>query len=247
MDVAQKVFQMVLIMNNKATEISRPGEQSLDFVTSAVSPRPAPVLCRRLFSVALLGRDRLYSGRRRLLVQRVAVVRLVSDLPLRGLPDEAFEESVRDEGDFMRRSGRRVNSERKTSAICHRHELRAFAPLSLSHSEPPFLTTTNIPPMKNSLRSRWPCAQRSSASASGTLRKTPSRTQGLNPRWQVWHGGKRSGMSSRRAPLLKTQRAPLVTLPAFFPCDRPGRLGIQRSKSETTGLQPASRKIFQKQ
>jgi hypothetical protein len=157
MDVAQKVFQMVLIMNNKTTEISRPGEQSLDFVTSAVSP------------------------------------------------------------------------------------------LSLSHSEPPFLTTTNIPPMKNSLRSRWSCAQRSSASASSTLRKTPSRTQGLNPRWQIWRGGKRSGMSSRRAPLLKTQRAPLMTLPAFFPCDRPGRLGIQRSKSETTGLQPASRKIFQKQ
>src|SRR5262245_29520259 len=63
----------------------------------------------------------------------------------------------------MRRSRRCVNGERKTSAVCNCHELHAFAPLGLSHSEPPFLATTNIPSIKHSLRSRSPRARGSSA------------------------------------------------------------------------------------
>src|SRR5215510_16446513 len=97
----------------------------------------------------------------------------------------------------MRRSRRCVNGERKTSAVCNCHELRTFAPLGLSHSEPPFLATTNIPSMKHSVRSSSPRTRRSSASASNTLRKTPSRTHCWNRRWQVWYGGNRPGKSSR--------------------------------------------------
>jgi len=111
----------------------------------------------------------------------------------------------------MRRSRRCVNGERKTSAVCNCHELRTFAPLGLSHSEPPFLATTNIPSIKHSLRSSSPRSRRSSASASRTARKTPSRTHCWNRRWQVWYGGNRSGKSSQRAPLLRTQRMPFIT------------------------------------
>jgi hypothetical protein len=203
MDEAQKVLLMVFISNNQTTEVLQPGEQSLHFVTSAVSPQRASVLCCRLFSVASVGRDHFNSGRRQLFVQRVAVIRLISDQSLREPACEAFEESVSDKGDFRRRSRRCVNGERKTSAVCHCHELRTFAPLGFSHSEPPFLATTNIPSMKHSLRSSSPRARRSSASASSTLRKTPSRTHCWNRRWQVWYGGKRSGKSSHRAPLLR--------------------------------------------
>ena len=65
----------------------------------------------------MMGRDHLNSGRRQLFVQRVAVIRLVSDQSLREFVDEAFEESVCDRGDFMRRSRRCVNGERKTIAV----------------------------------------------------------------------------------------------------------------------------------
>jgi len=231
MDQAQKVLLMVFISNNQTTEVLQPGEQSLHFVTSAVSPQRASVLCCRLFPVASVGRDHFNSGRRQLFVQRVAVIRLISDQSLREFVDEAFEESVSDKGDFMRRSRRCVNGERKTSAVCHCHELRTFAPLGFSHSEPPFLATTNIPSMKHSLRSSSPRARRSSASASSTLRKTPSRTHCWNRRWQVWYGGKRSGKSSHRAPLLKTQRMPLITSRLSFqglprPSSRRGGSGM---------------------
>ena len=38
--------------------------------------------------------------------------------------------SVLEKVDFMRTSRRRVNRDRKTIAVCHRHEIRTFAPLA---------------------------------------------------------------------------------------------------------------------
>jgi len=217
--------------NNQAAEVLQPGEQPLYFVASTISPQRASVLGRGLLPVASMGRNHLNPSLRQLFVQRVAVVGFVSDQPLRELIDEAFEESVFDKGDFMRRSRRRVDGERKTSAVCHRHELRTFAPLGLSHSESPFLATTNIPSIKHSLRSSSPRSRRSSASASSTLRRTPSRTHCWNRRWQVWYGGNRSGKSSHRAPLLRIQRMPLRTSRLSFqglprPSSRRGGSGM---------------------
>src|SRR5262249_19041215 len=97
---------MVLIPNNQTTEVLQPGEQPFHFVTLAVSPQRTSVLCSGLFPVASMGRDHFNPGRRQLFVQRVTVIRLVSDQSFRELIDEAFEESVCDKGDFMRRSRR---------------------------------------------------------------------------------------------------------------------------------------------
>jgi hypothetical protein len=94
-----------------------PGEQPLYLVTPTESPQRTPALGRGLFSAASVGRDHFNPGRRQLFVQRVAVERLVDKQPLRELVDEAFEESVCDKGDFMRRIRRCVYGERKTSAV----------------------------------------------------------------------------------------------------------------------------------
>jgi hypothetical protein len=111
----------------------------------------------------------------------------------------------------MRRSRRRVDGERKTRAVCHRHELRTFAPLGLSHPESPFLATMKVASMKHSDKSSSPRVRRSSAKASSTLRSVPSRTHCWNLRWQVWYGGKRFGKSCQRAPLLSIQSTPFMT------------------------------------
>ena|SRR5262245_33038236 len=87
---------MILISNNQTAKVLKPGEKTLHFITPTVSPQLASVLGRGLFSIASMGRDHFDSGRRHLFIQRVAVVRLVADQPLRELLDEAFEESVRD-------------------------------------------------------------------------------------------------------------------------------------------------------
>jgi hypothetical protein len=77
-------------------------------------------------------------------IQRVGVVSLIAYESLRPFSGKNFGESFRDKGDFMPRSRRRVDGERKTGAVCHRHELRTFAPLGLSHSESPFSATMNV-------------------------------------------------------------------------------------------------------
>lgn len=231
MDEAQKVFLMVLISHNQTAEILKPGEQPLHFVTAAVAPERASVLCDGLFPIPTMRGDHFNSGCLQFFIQRVAVVSLIANQSFGEFIHEAFEESIRDKGDFMRRSRRCVNGERKTSAVCHCHELRTLAPLGFSHSAPPFLATTNIPSMKHSRRSSSPRDRRSSASASSTFRNTPSRTHCWNRRWQVWYGGNLSGKSSQRAPLLRTQRIPLSTSRLSFqglprPSSRRGGSGI---------------------
>jgi hypothetical protein len=61
--------------------------------------------------------------------------------------------SLSDKGDFMRRSTRRVDGERKNMKVCQTHSRSAFAPLCGAHSAPPFLATTKVPTMKHSDKS----------------------------------------------------------------------------------------------
>jgi hypothetical protein len=182
-------------------------------------------------------------------IQRVRVLSLIANQSLRSFIGKNLSESFSDQGDFMRRSRRRVDGERKTRAVCHRHELRAFAPLGLSHSESPFLATTNVPSIKHSDRSRSPRSLRSCARASSTLRHVPSRTHCWKRRWQVWYGGKRSGKSCHRAPLLSIQSTPFITLRASFqglprPSSRRGSSGIKGSISAHCSSVSSSRRAM---
>jgi hypothetical protein len=140
-----------------------------------------------------------------------------------------LNKSVWDEGDFMWRSSRRVDGERKASAVCHRHELRTLAPLGRSHPWSPCFATTNVPSLKHALISSAPRSRRSAAKVSRTRRSVPSRTHGWKRRWQVWYGGKRSGRSCQRAPLRSIHRMPLST-------SRASRQGRSRPSARRGGL-----------
>jgi hypothetical protein len=135
----------------------------------------------------------------------------------------------------MRRSRRRVDGEWKTSIVCHHHEFRAFAPLSLTDCTPPFLAVTKVPSIKHSLRSTSPRSRRSAAKASSTRRSVPSRDHCWNLLWQVWYGGNLSGKSCHRAPDLRIQRTPLMTSRVSLhglprPSSRRGGSGISGAK-----------------
>jgi hypothetical protein len=151
----------------------------------------------------------------------------------------------------MRASRRRVDGERKTRAICHRHELRTFAPLGLSHSESPFLATTNVPSIKHSDKSKSPRSLRSCARASSTRRSVPSLTHCWNLRWQVWYGGNLSGKSCQRAPLRSIQSTPFITSRVSFhdlprPSSRRGNSGIKGSISAHCSSVSSSRRAMLK-
>src|SRR5207253_8766596 len=91
-----------------------------------------------------------------LLIHRVRVVGPISYESLRPLVGKNFSQSFSHQSDLMRRSRPRVYGDRMTMAVCHRHSPSTFAPLGLSHSQPPFLATTTVPSMKHSDRSRSP-------------------------------------------------------------------------------------------
>jgi hypothetical protein len=111
----------------------------------------------------------------------------------------------------MWRSRCNVYGDRKTMAVCHRHELRTFAPLGRSHCEAPFFATTKVPSMKHSDRSSLPRLRKSSANTSNTVLNVPDATHCWNRRWQVWYEGKRPGRSAQGAPVRRIQKMPFNT------------------------------------
>lgn len=231
MNETEIVFIMKVEPRSNPPELLQPRKQPLDLPSSPVAAQRPAILRRRFLPVRLVRRDHLYALRSQLLVQWVRVISFVPNQSFGLLRCETLNESFSDKGDFMRRSRRRVDGEWKTRRVCHCHELRAFAPLGLSHFCAPFFATMNVPSMKHSERSISPLARKSSASASSTLRNVPSRDHCWKRRWQVWYGGNLTGKSCHRAPLLRIQSTPFITSRVSFqgrprPSSRRGGSGI---------------------
>lgn len=237
--------------HRNSTEVLKPREQPLNLPSSLVTPQRSAVLRRGFLSIGLVWRNHLNTLLGQFFIQRIRVIGLIANQSLRLFSAKNFSESCLDKGDFMRRSSRRVHGDRKTMAVCHRHELRTFAPLGLSHSESPFLATTNVPSIKHSDKSRSPRSFRSWARASRTLRKVPSLTHCWNLRWQVWYGGNLPGKSCQRAPERSIQSTPFMTsrvsrhgLPR--PSSRRGSSGIMGSISAHCSSVSSSRRAISK-
>jgi hypothetical protein len=202
---------MIIEPNQNSTEILQPREQPLYFPTPFVATKFSAVLRFRALAIRFMRRDQLGFKLGEAFIERITVVSLVADQSSRSFVGKTRTESLFDKSDFMRRSRFRVNGERKTSAICHCHEFRAFAPLGLSHSEAPFFATINVPSIKHSDKSSPPRECKSSAKASSTRLSVPSLLHCWNRRWQVWYGGNLPGRSHHRAPERRIQSTPFIT------------------------------------
>jgi hypothetical protein len=185
MSKGEEVIDMVFISDNNTSEVMHPGKETFNMPPSAISSQNTAILRGRFPSVLLVRGNKFNALSSKHLIQRITVIGPISDQSLRQSVDKAFFESIADKGDFMRRSRRSVQGDRKTRAICHCHELRTLAPLGLSDSEAPFFATTKVASIKHSLRSNLPRSRKSVASASRILRNTPECTHSWNRRWQV--------------------------------------------------------------
>jgi hypothetical protein len=236
MNKTEKIIQMIFVANNDSSVILYPGKESFDFPTSFVTTKFATVLRFRLFPIPPVRRDQLNSKLSQFRVQWIGIISFIADQFFRHFGNQSVFDGRADEPDFMRRSTRCVNGERKTSAICHCHELRTLAPLGLSDSEPPFLADTNVPSIKHSERSNLPRVCKSSAKADKSFCKVPSLTQIWNRRWHVWYGGNRSGKSAHGAPVRSIHKIPLIT-------SRLSRHGLPRPSSRR-GISPSNGSII---
>src|SRR5579885_1507003 len=129
MNETQIIQGVALIADHQAPEIAQPGEETLNFPSPSVPAQRAAILRLRALPVAAMGSDHLDAQPCQRHVEWVGVVRAASDEPLRHLRYEAGIEGGGDKGNLMRRSRGGTDGERKTSAVCHCHELRTFAPL----------------------------------------------------------------------------------------------------------------------
>lgn len=222
---------MKIKASRNPTKVKEPRPEAFNLPTTLVAPEHSPVLRHRSDSIRFVRCDHLDAKLSQLSIQHIRVVSAVTNQALRLLNSETLLKSLSDKGDFMRRSSRRVDGERKTMKVCQTHELRAFAPLGGAHSAPLFLATTNVPSIKHSDKSISPRSSRSRASASKTLRNVSSRDHCWNLLWQVWYGGNFSGKSCQREPLRSIQCTPLITSRVSFhgrprPSSRRGGSGI---------------------
>src|SRR5215213_6212296 len=107
-------------------EVLKPGEQPLNLPPSLVTPQHSAVLRSCFLPVLLVRRNHLDTLLGQFFIQWIRVVSFVADQSLRPLTGKNLSESCLDKGDFMRASRRRVDGDRKTIAVCHRHKLRTF-------------------------------------------------------------------------------------------------------------------------
>ncbi len=211
MNKSGKTMMVIFPTSQDTSEFVEPCKCALDFPSSAIAAQFSPVLRRGSDAIAFMRRNHFNTLFCQLLIERITVIGTIPNKSLGSSQGDGFIEGSFDKGDFMWASRSRVHGDRKTASVRNNHELRAFAPLGLSHFEPPFFATTKVPSMKHSAKLMSPRFSRSRASASSNCRITPSRIQREKRRKQVEYDGNTSGKSSQAAPVRKIHRMPFIT------------------------------------
>ena len=214
----------------------QPCEEAFNFPATAVAPQRAAIL---RFEPLLPVRGNHFNALIlfQLGIKFVAIVSFVADQTARQLTGKGLGQGILHQRHFMRRRACHVKGERKTSSVCHCHDLGALATFGFTNGTAPFFAGANVPSIKASLKSSLPRSRKSSARASKTASNTPSFRQRWNHLWHVWYGGYRSGKSFQGAPVRKIQRIPFKmargSLSTGLPCPL-GPLGV-------SGMRGASR------
>jgi hypothetical protein len=179
----EEIVWIVFPASDDATIVMKPSEQSFDFPTAMITPQHAGVLRDRLATVPTVRGDQFHTELfAHSLIQWIAVVGLVSDQSLRRFPKESARDREFDEGGFIWRSAGHVHGDRKTMAVCNRHDFTAFSSASRTDSRAPFFAELKLASINDSLRSSFPRSRKSSASFCSSRVSSPERCHCWNRR-----------------------------------------------------------------
>jgi len=157
---SEKVFIVVFIPCHQAAEAVKPGEQSLDFPSTATTAKGAPILRRYSAATPVWCNQLDSSFIPQPFVEFVRVIGFVPDESIGDFVDEAFVERCFNNSDFMGRSAFNPHRERKTVAVRSCHDLGPFAALRLTNSKAPLFAPVKEPSMKPSSKSSSPSSKR---------------------------------------------------------------------------------------
>ena len=183
---AEEVGFVIFPAAYQSAEVMEPSEEAFDFPAAAVTAQFAAILGALAAAIVLVGCDEpdvmiLPEA----LVQRIAVVGAVTNHSFWFGSREALLNGGFDEFRFMWRSAGEAAGDRKTMAVCDRHDFTAFSSASRADSKAPFFAELKLASMNVSDRSSLPRARRSSASACNSRVNVPSRCHCCKRRWQV--------------------------------------------------------------
>ena len=186
LDHAEEVSFVIFPAGDQATEVVEPSKQPLHLPATTVAAQFSTVLGILPAAIALVGRDQANAMvLSQALIERVAVVGRVADHSSRLGPGEALLDGRFDEFGFMRRSAGDAAGDRKTMAVCDRHDFTAFSAASRADSSAPFLAELKLASMKVSDKSSLPRSRKSSASRCRSRVSVPSCCHCWKRRWQV--------------------------------------------------------------
>ena len=167
---------MVFPARDQSAEVVKPGKQTFDFPAAAVAAQFASILGGFSRASGVVWRDQVNSVFfLQELIEGITVVGSIADQSLRFGFCEPLLDGGFDEPGFMRRSAGDAAGDRKTMAVCDRHDFAAFSAASWADSSAPFFAELKLASMNVSERSSLPRARRSSASACNSRVRVPSR------------------------------------------------------------------------
>jgi hypothetical protein len=173
---AEEIGFVIFPAADQSAEIVEPGKEALDFPAPTVATQFAAVLGALAVAVVLVRGDEPDAVfLPEALIERITVVGAVADHPLWFGSCEALRNGRFDEFAFMRRSAGDAAGDRKTMAVCDRHDFTAFSSASRADSSAPFFAELKLASMNVSDRSSLPRVRKSSASACNSRSSVPSR------------------------------------------------------------------------
>jgi len=176
MEHAEEIGFVIFPAADQSAEVVQPGKEAFDFPAATVAAQFAAVLGAFPATIELVRGDQpdavLFPEAP---VERIAVLGAVTNHSLWFGPREALLDGTFDQFRFMRRSAGDAAGDRKTMAVCDRHDFTAFSAASRADSSAPFFAELKLASMKVSERSSLPRARRSSASACNSRVRVPSR------------------------------------------------------------------------
>jgi hypothetical protein len=179
----EKVGFLMFPAADESAEVVKPSEEALDFPAAAVTTQFAAVLGAFPAAIVLVGCDEPDAVfLQQALVQRIAVVGAVADHSFWLCSCETLSDGRFDEFGFMRRNAGDATGDRKTMAVCDRHDFAAFAAASWADSSAPFFAELKLASMKVSDKSILPRSRKSSANFRSTRFSSPERCQDWNRR-----------------------------------------------------------------
>ena len=140
----QEIVRMKFMPYNKTAKVLQPGKKPFHLPAPTIAPQCPPILSLAPFTP--VGGDHFYPPILfQLGVELVTIVSLVADQMLRQFVGKATAQRVFNQSYLMRRRACHVNGERKTSSVCHCHDLGALAALGFTNGTTPFFAGANVP------------------------------------------------------------------------------------------------------